>query len=146
MTRTRPQGFGARTWNLDCMVAGTMPLDDFLSAQEALVNFLGMDTANMPPDIRTFPLPDGRGGEGQSIFQPFVEPLLFHQPLTTSFIIFDIWPEHFTVTIKSCLQFDPAAVVNEISRSLGPILDCHHWTLGLVKPQTQACCAGVGDG
>jgi hypothetical protein len=123
--------FGARTWNLDAMVEGNHTLQQFLDGRIQLINFLGMDMAGMAPDIRTFPLPDGRGGEGLTIMQPFVEKLL-HQPLTTSFMIFDIWPEHFTVTIKSCMQFSADAVCSEISRIFGRIIDCHSWQLGRV--------------
>lgn len=130
MEQTRPQtDFGSRTWNLDCMVEGAKTLQELLDGRTQLVNFLGMDMAGMPPDVRTFPLPDGRGGEGWTIMQPFVEKLL-HQPLTTSFMIFDIWPEHFTVTIKSCVQFSAEAVCSEIARGFGRIIDCHSWTLG----------------
>lgn len=128
--KTRPD-FGARTWNLDVMVEGARTLQEILDGRVRLVNFLGMDMAGMAPDVRTFPLPDGRGGEGLTIMQPFVETLL-HQPLTTSFMIFDIWPEHFTVTIKSCIQFSAEAVCSEISRLFGPVLDCHSWQLGRV--------------
>lgn len=128
---TQPTDFGTRTWNLDCMVEGARTLQELLNARVHLVNFLGMDMAGMPPDVRTFPLPDGRGGVGQTVMQPFVEKLL-HQPLTTSFLIMDIWPEHFTITIKSCMQFSAKAVCSEISRVLGRIIDCHSWTLGAV--------------
>ena len=96
--------FGSLTWNLDAMVEGKRTLQEFLGGRVKLVNFLGMDMAGMAPDIRTFPLPDARGGQGWTVMQPFVETLL-HQPLTTSFMVFDIWPEHFTITIKSCMQF-----------------------------------------
>jgi hypothetical protein len=123
--------FGSRTWNLDVMVEGDKTLQEFLDGRVQLVNFLGMDMAGMPPDVRTFPLPDGRGGQGATIMQPFVEKLL-HQPLTTSFMIFDCWPGHFTLTIKSCIQFSAEAVCSEISRIFGRIIDCHHWTLGVV--------------
>lgn len=123
--------FGRRTWNLDVMVKGARSLQEILDGRVRLVNYLGMDMAGMAPDVRTFPLPDGRGGEGVTIMQPFVETLL-HQPLTTSFMIFDVWPEHFTVTIKSCMQFSADAVCSEISRVFGRIIDCHNWTLGPV--------------
>lgn len=128
---TQLTDFGFRTWNLDVMVAGAKTLQEILDGRVRLVNFLGMDMAGMAPDVRTFPLPDGRGGEGLTIMQPFVETLL-HQPLTTSFMICDIWPSHFTITIKSCLQFSAEAVCSEISRLFGRIIDCHSWTLGLV--------------
>lgn len=123
--------FGFRTWNLDCMVEGSPSLQKLLDGRINLVNFLGMDMAGMAPDVRTFPLPDGRGGMGQTVMQPFVEKLL-HQPLTTSFMIFDVWPEHFTITIKSCVQFSAGAVCSEISRVFGLVIDYHSWTLGSV--------------
>jgi hypothetical protein len=130
MELTRPQtAFGSRTWNLDVMVEGHKTLQELLDGRVRLVNFMGLDLAGMPPDVRSYPLPDGRGGQGQTLYQPFVEPWLLHQPLTTSFMIFDVWPTHFTLTIKSCVQFDPQAVCQEISRIWGPLIDCHHWTL-----------------
>ena len=135
--------FGDRTWNLDCMVEGAPTLQEVLDGRRRLVNYLGMDMAGMPPDVRSFPLPDGRGGRGRTIMQPFVEKLL-HQPLTTSFMIFDLWPEHFTVTIKSCLQFSAEAVCSEISRIFGPVLDCHNWTLGPVARGSRTARGGEG--
>jgi hypothetical protein len=123
--------FGGRTWNLDVLVEGHKSLQFLLDARKILIASLGMDMGGMIPDIRRFPLPDGRGGDGWTIMQPFVEGLVY-QPLTTSFLIFDIWPEHFTITIKSCLQFSADAVCAEISRLLGRILDFHAWTLGPV--------------
>jgi hypothetical protein len=128
---TQPDNFGNRTWNLDVMVEGARTLQELLDARVRLVNFLGMDMADMAPDVRTFPLPDGRGGVGQTVMQPFVEKLL-HQPLTTSFMIFDIWPEHFTLTIKSCVQFSAEAVISELQRMYGKnaIIDWFSWPLG----------------
>jgi hypothetical protein len=131
MKQTRPQhGFGLKTYNLDVMVKGTKTLQEFLDSRVHLVNSLGMDMAGMDPDIHVFPLPDGRGGQGLTILQPFVETLL-HQPLTTSFMVFDIWPNWFTVTIKSCIKFSFNAVCQEIARIFGEILDFHSWVLGV---------------
>jgi len=128
------QNFGEITWNLDCLVTGTLAQGQFLDGLRRLIAFLEMDTAGMPPDIRSYPLPDGRGGEGKTVYQPFVEPrALLHQPLTTSFIILDIWLEHFTITLKSCIRFSPEAVVREIERLFGPVRDRHDWTLGPVE-------------
>ena len=135
--------FGKRTWNLDVMVSGRFTLQELLEGRRRLVNYLGMDMAGMSPDVRTYPLPDGRGGEGLTIMQPFVETLL-HQLLTTSFMIFDVWPEHFTITIKSCIQFSAEAVCSEISRVFGEVLDCHSWTLGSVVRGQRASCRGGG--
>jgi hypothetical protein len=123
--------FGLRTWNMDVMVEGVKTLQEILDGRVQLVNFLGMDMAGMPPDVRTFPLPDGRGGSGLTIMQPFVETLL-HQPLTTSFMIFDVWPKHFTITIKSCMKFSADAVCSEITRIFGRIIDHHSWPLGVM--------------
>jgi len=141
--KPRPD-FGFRTWNLDCMVEGARTLQEFLDGREQLVNFLGMDMAGMEVDIRTYPIPDGRGGEGQTLYQPFVEPRLIHQPLTTSFLIIDIWLAHFTITIKSCMRFSADAVCSEISRIFGHIVDCHNWTLGQVARERRAWCGGGG--
>lgn len=144
MPRTVPN-FGARTWNLDLMIAGSRTREDFLGDLEHLVNFLGMDTAGMAPDVRSYPLPDGRGGAGLTIMQPYVE--MFHQPMTTSFAIIDAWPEHYTLTIKSCIEFSGKVVMQEIQRRFGDvILDCHAWTLGSVARNQgrQDWCRGMG--
>ena len=133
--------FGTHTWNLDAMVEGKRTLQEILDGRVKIVNFLGRDMAGMAPDIRTFPIPDGRGKQGWTVMQPFVETLL-HQPLTTSFMVFDIWPEHFTITIKSCMQFSVEAVCSEIIRILGRIIDCHSWTLGPVVRGRRAFCGG----
>ena len=133
---------GWRTWNLDCLVEGVKTLQQFLDARTQLVNFLGMDMAGMAPDVRVYPLPDGRGGQGRTIYQPFVEPKCIYQPLTTSFLIIDIWPDHFTITIKSCLPFSAQAVCQEISRVFGPVLDFHSWPLGPATAAKRAWCGG----
>jgi len=138
---TNRTDFGSLTWNLDCMVEGSRSLQELLDGRVHLVNFLGMDMAGMAPDVRTFPLPDDRGGQGWTVMQPFVETLL-HQPLTTSFLIFDVWPEWMTITIKSCMQFSAEAVCSEISRIFGEIIDCHSWTLGRVMRGRRAFCGG----
>lgn len=143
--------FGDRTWNVDLLLAGTRSREEFVKDLADLVIFLNMDAAGMAPDVRSYPLPDGRGGEGLTIMQPYVEPqAIYHQPLTTSFAIIDSWPEHFTLTIKSCLQFSAEAVMQFIFFKYGPnsILDCHAWTLGPVTRQRpgRAFCGGGGDG
>ena len=142
MTQTQP--FGSRAWNLDVMVEGSFTLSEFLEGLEQVVNVLGMDRAGMEPDVRSYPIPDGRGGEGKTIMQPYVELKLLHQPLTTSFVIIDSWPEHFTLTIKSCVQFDPVTIMQEIPRIFGNILDCHYWVLGRNNRQHRAWCGGGG--
>jgi hypothetical protein len=138
---THQNQFGNRTWNLDCMVEGSQSLQEILDGRTRLVNFLGMDMAGIAPDVHTFPLPDGRGGEGLTIMQPFVETVI-HQPLTTSFMIFDIWPGWFTITIKSCIQFSAEAVCSEVSRVFGRVIDCHTWTLGPVAREIFWWCGG----
>jgi len=144
----RISDFGRRTWNLDVQIAGNRTKEQFCADQELLVDFLDMDRAGMDPDVRSYPLPDGRGGEGLTIMQPYVEPerRTFHQPLTTSFLIIDSWPEHFTLTIKSCVEFSAAAVLEELRRLYGreAILDCHAWTLGQVIHQRRGFCGGGG--
>ena len=110
--------FGSLTWNLDAMVEGKRTLQEFLGGRVKLVNFLGMDMAGNGPRHPHLPPPGRWGGQGWTVMQPFVETLL-HQPLTTSFMVFDIWPEHFTITIKSCMQFSAEAVCSEISRIFG---------------------------
>jgi hypothetical protein len=118
---------------MDMLVAGAPSREEFLEGIKRLVYFLGMDRAGMDPDIRSYPIPDGRGGEGLTIMQPYVEPMkILHQPLTTSFAIIDSWPElgQFTLTIKSCVRFDPLAVLQEVSRIFGRVLDFYIWDLG----------------
>lgn len=141
---TPQSDFGTRTWNLDVMVEGRKTLQELLDGRVKLVNFLGMDMAGMSPHIDTFPIPDGRGRQGWTVMQPFVEPKLLHQPLTTSFMVFDIWPDWMTVTIKSCMQFSPEAACKEIGRTFGKIIDCHAWTLGRVARERPGRCGGGG--
>jgi len=120
--------FGNRTWNLDCLIMGRPTLQQILDGRLQLLNFLGMDMAGMQPAIYHFPIPDGRGGHGLTLCQPFVEPMLF-QPVTTSFVIFDLWPRHFTLTLKSCLRFCEEPVVLQISRLFGEIKAHKYWVL-----------------
>lgn len=125
--------FGETTWNLDVQISHSCSLPEILLGLTQMINFLGMDTADMDPHIDKYPIPDGRGGIGYTITQPYVEPRkLIEQSLTTSFAIIDLWPELecFTLTIKSCVQFDERAVLQEIPRIFGNILDSHYWVLG----------------
>jgi hypothetical protein len=148
MTQPRDD-FGRCTWNLDVMIVGARTQEQLQDDLNRLVNFLGMDTAGMNPAIWPYPIPDGRGGEGLTIIQPYVEPLkILGQPLTTSFVVIDSWPEHFSITIKSCMRFSPEAVMQELQRLYGPdsILDCHSWTLGRVARPCRAFCGGGGQG
>lgn len=145
MTQTIP--FGQRTWNLDLQIAGARTREQFCEDLEHLVKFLGMDRADMLPDVRAYPLPDGRGGVGLTLMQPYVEPrLTVHQPLTTSFAVIDSWPGHFTLTIKSCLWFSAEAVMQWALRRFGPhtILDAHSWALGQARRPSRAMCGGGG--
>lgn len=120
-----------RTWNIDCLVEATKTLQEFLDGRVAIVEALGVDMAGMPPDIRSFPLANGAGGFGYTIHQPFVETII-HQPLSASFMIFDIWPEegHFTLTIKSCVEFYAPEICKVIEDIYGRLVEVHSWMLG----------------
>lgn len=50
------------------------------------------------PHVCTYPV-DGKGGSGHTIFQP----------ITTSFLVIDTWPDHDGAYfhVSSCKDFDP---------------------------------------
>jgi len=102
-------------------VAGTHSADSMAHALTQIVDLVGMDTAGMPPQIWVYPLPDGRGGKGETICQPLVE----------SFIISDAWPDlahkgkpmpKTYIILASCLSYDPRVVAAYLTRAVGPVL------------------------
>ena len=126
---------GESTWNLNVLVEAVLSGAEIAARLQELVKFIGMDTAGMPPTINTYPLwPEDRGGEGQTIYQPFVEPATVMQPLTTSYIIADAWPElgHIDIMLKSCRRFSVHAVLSMVSRLFGPLLNFHDFRMGRV--------------
>lgn len=125
---------GESTWNLNVLVEAVLSGEEIAARLQELVRFIGMDTAGMLPRIDSYPLPDERGGEGQTIYQPFVEPAQVMQPLTTSYIIADAWPElgHIDILLKSCRPFSVHAVLYMLSRLFGPLLNFHDFRMGRV--------------
>jgi hypothetical protein len=101
--------------------AGQLPPAGLAAFLARLVALIGMDTAGMAPQIWAYPLPDGRGGLGETICQPLVE----------SFVVADTWPglahkgipvPKIYIVLASCRPFDLAAVAAYLGRELGPVL------------------------
>lgn len=88
---------------------------------QQVVALVGMDTAGLPPQIWSYPLPDGRGGVGETICQPLVE----------SFIVADTWPSlahrgrplpKVYVVLASCRAYNSQAVAAFLAKEIGPVL------------------------
>jgi len=79
-----------------------------------LVNFIGMATGGMLPKVWAYPLPDGKGGKGETILQPLVE----------SFIVSDGWDDldKTYVILGSCRPYNTSAVASFLAREIGPVL------------------------
>lgn len=124
--------FGAITWNADLQVRGAYTEGEFLAKLPSLVDFLGMELGDMQPCVQTYPLPEGAGGMGLTIYQPFVEPLSVFQGAKTSFLVIDAWPELnlFTITVKCCIEFCPVALRQEVLATWGVVVDMYFWALG----------------
>jgi hypothetical protein len=88
----------------------------------SLVDFVGMDTAGMEATICEYPLPDGRGGVGVTVFQPLVE----------SFVVADSWPDledsqgrpipRAYICLGSCKRYNTEAVSAFLAKELGPVI------------------------
>ena len=103
-----------------------------------IVDIIGMNTGGMKPAVWTFPLPDGKGGAGQTISQPFT----VLQPLVESFASLyssvgsanmDTWStwDGFYLLIHSCCRFDPAKVRSHLEAHGFPVRDEAHFLLKL---------------
>jgi len=81
-----------------------------------VVALAGMDTAGLSPKVWAYPLPDGRGGTGETAVQPLVE----------SFLAMDTWPAidgpRVYVVLASCRPFNPDAVACYLAKEIGPVV------------------------
>jgi hypothetical protein len=111
-TKMRIAGFG-------CL--GTVAPERLPRLLAQIVALVGMSTGGMAPHVWTYPLPDGRGGEGQTAIQPLVE----------SFLALDTWPglEHrgqrvpkIYVVLASCRPFNLDAVAGYLAKMIGPVV------------------------
>jgi hypothetical protein len=68
----------------------------------------------MEPKVWAYPLPDGKGGVGETIAQPLVE----------SFLVSDSWPDldKVYVVLASCKSYSSYAVASFLAREIGPVL------------------------
>jgi len=111
-TKLRVAGFG-------CL--GMVAPDRLAYILTQIVAMVAMSTGGMAPQIWTYPLPDGRGGEGQTALQPLVE----------SFLALDTWPalKHrgkaipkVYVVLASCRPFSMDAVAAYLAKEIGPVM------------------------
>lgn len=82
-----------------------------------IVELASMSTGGMPPKIWAYPLPDGRGGTGETAIQPLVE----------SFLAIDTWPKlgglpKVYVVLASCEHFELDLVKAYLEEIVGPVL------------------------
>lgn len=111
-TKMRIAGFG-------CL--GKVPADRLAHILSQLVALVGMSTGGMEPKTWSYPLPDGRGGTGETAVQPLVE----------SFLALDTWPTlvhkgkgvpKVYVILASCCPFSIDAVCAYLSKEIGPVV------------------------
>lgn len=76
-----------------------------------------MRTGGMAPQVYIYPLADGSGGIGETVFQPLVE----------SFMVSDAWPALpepvFYVIVASCRPYDPLTIAVFLKEQVGPLVD-----------------------
>lgn len=111
-TKMRIAGFG-------CL--GVVAPERLAYILSQIVAMVAMSTGGMTPKIWSYPLPDGRGGEGETAIQPLVE----------SFLAVDTWPtlKHkgkgipkVYVILASCRPFNLGAVAGYLSKEIGPVV------------------------
>lgn len=114
MTQTEVLGDRMRIAGFCCL--GTVPSARLAHLLGQVVALAGMDTAGMQPKVWAYPLPDGRGGTGETGVQPLVE----------SFLAMDTWPELETprvyVVLASCKEFLPDAIAAYLAKEIGPVV------------------------
>lgn len=98
------------------LLRGTPSFEEVSNLQKALVDKIGMRTDNLCPRTWIFPMPNGAGGVGETIVQPFMvaQPLVesICMGLQPGVIVTDSWYEynHFYLIVCSCKEFSPLAV------------------------------------
>ena len=111
-TKMRIAGFGC---------VGTVAPERLAYLLSQIVALVAMSTGGMLPQIWSYPLPDGRGGVGQTAVQPLVE----------SFLAMDTWPglKHrgqrvpkVYIVLASCRPFDLDAVAGYLAKEIGPVM------------------------
>jgi hypothetical protein len=102
-------------------MTGTVAPDRLAYVLSQIVALVGMSTGGMSPKIWAYPLPDGRGGTGETAMQPLVE----------SFLAIDTWPSlshrgkpvpKVYIVLASCRPFSLDAVCAYLSKAIGPVV------------------------
>jgi len=119
--------------------------EDLVCIMRGVIELIGMTTGGLEPIIRQYPLPNGKGGLGHTIFLPMgvqkeYLPLktqlalwllkktrfsnLIFQPLVESFIAADDYIElnKTCVLVVSCLPFNSYEVGRYLAKRIGPFL------------------------
>ena len=122
-------------------VAG-FAVEGYLSEFEAqaflqeIVNLIGM-TPHGLPIVRTFPTPEGLGGEGETVVQPFflqplVESFTFSLPGATAYDSYRLGKTNgFYLLIASCKKFSMTDVEMYLSQRQLKVLDSNSMHLKL---------------
>ncbi len=94
------------------VVKATIAREQMERALQLIVALIGMDTAGLKAAVWNYPLPEGQGGEGETICQPLVE----------SFIVSDSWHAlaKTYVVLGSCRKYNPRVVEMYLNRMVGP--------------------------
>lgn len=129
---------------------GSLPPEELIKVLQELVRQIGMNPAGLEPAIYQYPLADGRGGVGNTIFLPFGDngglrvgwwaklrwqlaawllgrqkfAATVLQPLTESFVVADDYPEldRTYVLVASCRKFDPHVAGELLAQVIGKVL------------------------
>jgi hypothetical protein len=104
---------GSRLYRADFRVRAVLPAAECAEKLQKAVRFVKMTP--MPEYLSTilFPLADGQGGQGYTIFLPLVE----------SYIVADAWPEmgHIFISLASCRPFNARSLAIMLRREFGPV-------------------------
>jgi hypothetical protein len=108
-------------------LAGRLTVERLKYVLQQTVVLLGMDTGGMKPMVWVYPLPNGRGGIGETVVQPLSSPdwpITIVQPLVESFVVADAWPEleKTYVVLASCRPFNAMALATYLQREIGRVL------------------------
>lgn len=146
---TEPGVLGERLQVAAWALRGTLPPEKLTEVLKGAVLRMGMDTGGMEPTVYQYPLPDGKGGVGHTVYVPLGDPdggrpglvkrislalagwllrrqrfaSMVFQPLVESFIVADTYPElgKIYVLAASCKAFRPQTITRYLSRKIGPV-------------------------
>lgn len=117
------------------MTEGHREPDELTTDLGRVVNFIGMDSGGMKPQVWIYPIHDGKGGVGSTNAQPLVESIAFNMSsgkIPGGLFISDSWADHNHVfwVIASCREFCHRRLGSWLNENVGAVLDDFRGDLG----------------